>query len=83
MSIFASIFSPSANSEVFDWLTFAVFLGLLCVCLGGFMVWFLVARSRKGKRKRRLRHHRPTNPTLAETGGLPPKRDPGTPPPGP
>jgi hypothetical protein len=43
-----------------------------------------VLRSNKSKRKRRKhRHHRPTNPTLAQTGGLPPKRDPNQLPPGP
>jgi hypothetical protein len=26
---------------------------------------------------RRLRHHRPRNPTLAESGGLPPVKNPG------
>jgi hypothetical protein len=32
---------------------------------------------RKEKRKRRRRKHRPRNPTLAETGGLPPIRTEG------
>ncbi len=32
-------------------------------------------QHRKRKRKRR-REHRPLNPTLADTGGLPPARDP-------
>lgn len=34
----------------------------------------------RGKRRKRLRAHRPRNPTLAETGGLPPLRDDGPPP---
>jgi hypothetical protein len=35
------------------------------------------------RKKRRLRRaHRPVNPTLAQTHGLPPVRDPDTPPPG-
>ena len=38
--------------------------------------------SRRKKRKRLRREHRPRNPTLAETGGLPPSR-PGDPPGGP
>lgn len=33
----------------------------------------------RGKRRKRLRAHRPRNPTLAETGGLPPLRDDGPP----
>ncbi len=32
------------------------------------------------RRRRRRRKHRPTNPTLAETGGLPPKRSETEPP---
>jgi hypothetical protein len=36
-------------------------------------------RERRRK-KRRRRDHRPRNATLAEAGGLPPERDPGTPP---
>lgn len=38
-------------------------------------------RERKGgifSRKHRRKKHRPTNPTLAETGGLPTLRDPNT-----
>jgi hypothetical protein len=36
-------------------------------------------RSRSQNRVRR-RNHRPTNPTLSQTGGLPPPRDTNTPP---
>lgn len=39
--------------------------------------------SRRDRRHRRRREHRPRNPTLAETGGLPPIRDKDAPPPGP
>ncbi len=41
-----------------------------------------MAEGRRRKWRRRRRPHRPLNPTLAETGGLPPVRDPNTPPPG-
>lgn len=34
----------------------------------------------RGKRRKRLRAHRPRNPTLAQTGGLPPLREDGPPP---
>jgi hypothetical protein len=54
------------------------------VGLGGFIVWLKTGRHSKAKRKRRKhKHHRQLNPTLAQTGGLPPKRDPNLPPPGP
>lgn len=35
---------------------------------------------RRKRRRRQKRDHRPRNPTLAETGGLPPERNPQTPP---
>jgi hypothetical protein len=35
--------------------------------------------KRRRKWRRRRREHRPRNPTLAETGGLPPLRSPGPP----
>jgi hypothetical protein len=38
-------------------------------------------RRRRRKRKRRRRDHRPRNPTLEQTGGLPPPRPEDQPPP--
>ena len=58
---------------------------LLAVGLGitGFVVWFFMLRGGgKKKRKHRHRKHRRHNPTLAETGGLPPMRAPDQPPKG-
>jgi len=40
-------------------------------------------KSRRRKWRRPRRDHRPRNPTLAETGGLPPARTPGPPEPQP
>ena len=78
------LYLPSAGSPVIDWLLFIAFLLLVCLCIGGFFVWLKVLRASTSKRKRRKRHHRrPTNPTLSQTGGLPPKRAPDQPPPGP
>ena len=34
----------------------------------------LIVVTTSGKRKKRRREHRPRNPTLAETGGMPPAR---------
>lgn len=76
-------FLPSAASPVVDWLLFFIFLLLVCIAIGAFIVWLNVARGGRSKRRRKRRHHRPINPTLSETGGLPPKRDPNQPPPGP
>jgi len=74
---------PTADSPLIEWLGFILFLLLICVCLAGFIVWLKVGRSGKGKRKRRHKHRRSLNPTLAQTGGLPPRRDPNQPPPRP
>lgn len=40
-------------------------------------------RHHRKRRRKRRRDHRPRNPTLAETGGLPQPRSPDTPPPAP
>ena len=78
------LYLPNAGSPVIDWLIFIAFLVLVCLAVGGFVVWMKVSKGSTSKRKRRKhRHHRPTNPTLSQTGGLPPKRDPNLPPPGP
>jgi hypothetical protein len=77
-----SFFLPSADSPALEWLGLIALLLVCCLCVGGFVVWLKLGKSRF-KRKRKHRHHRPLNPTLAQTGGLPPKRDPNLPPPGP
>jgi hypothetical protein len=77
------LFMPSADSPVIQWVGFVIFLLTIFLGLAGSIVWLKMMQSGKAKRKRKHRHHRPTNPTLAQTGGLPPKRDPNLPPPGP
>ncbi len=62
-----------------SWLNFLIVAGCMVLGAVGSLIWF-VAFRKKGKRKRKHHHShekRPLNPTLAETGGLPPKRDPG------
>lgn len=78
-----SWFTPSADSPAIEWLGFLLFLLLMTVCMGGVIVWFKTGRKGRPKRKRKHRHHHHSNPTLAQSGGLPPKRDPNQPPPGP
>ena len=75
-------FSLSAESSAVQWLIFFGLLLLVTVCFAGFIVWMKTAKNSKRKRKKH-RHRRQINPTLAQTGGLPPRRDPNTPPPGP
>ena len=78
------VLMPDNGNPLVSWLIFGSFLLLVCVAVGGFVVWLKMGRHSKGKhRRKRHRHHRHTNPTLAESGGLPPKRSPDQPPPGP
>lgn len=65
-----------------DWMIFVAILLLVGVSIACFVIWLLVFRKGAKKRKRRSRHreHRKHNPTLAETGGLPPLRPPNQPP---
>ena len=67
---------PSASQSA-DWMFFGVMLLAVGLGITGFIVWFYVSTKtgKKKSRKRRQRHTRQHNPTLAETGGLPPKRD--------
>jgi len=75
-------FELPSNSASADWLIFVAILLAVGVGIACFAVWFFVLRSGKKKRKRHHRHHRHVNPTLAETGGLPPLRQPNEPPKG-
>jgi uncharacterized iron-regulated membrane protein len=76
-------FELPANNAASDWLIFLAILVPVCLAIAGFIVWVRFRNQGKKSRRRRHRHHRHTNPTLAETGGLPPLRDPNEPPPGP
>jgi heme/copper-type cytochrome/quinol oxidase subunit 2 len=64
-----------------DWLIFVAILLSVGIGIACFFIWFFMFRkTNKKKRKKRHRHHRQHNPTLAESGGLPPVRDPNQPP---
>ena len=79
-----SIFSLPQNNVKSDWLIFLVMILAIGVAVGFVIVWMVIYRPKnKKKRKHKHRHHRRHNPTLAETGGLPPMRDRNQPPPGP
>ena len=45
-----------------------------------FLAWFAFFRPKPKQKRKRLDKRRKLNPTRAETGGLPPPRDPDTPP---
>jgi len=78
------IFSlPSAGHSA-DWLMFIIMVLAIGLGIGIVAIWAIVFRTKKKKAKRKLRrrHHHQHNPTLAEKGGLPPRRDPNRPPTG-
>jgi len=45
-----------------------------------FFLWFAVLRPKPKQKRKRIENRRKPNPTLAQTGGLPPPRDPEAPP---
>jgi hypothetical protein len=59
-----------------QWANFLVMIGILMLVAIGALIW-LVKFRKKGKRKYRRHQHeqRKLNPTLAESGGLPPARE--------
>lgn len=76
-------FDMPSNSVAADWLIFTAILVAIGIGIACFALWFFMLRKAgKKKRKHRSRNHRHHNPTMAETGGLPPMRAPGEPPKG-
>ena len=66
-----------------QWVFFMAVFGVIVVSALIVLFWVVLLRKPKNKkRKRRSRHHekRKINPTLAESGGLPPVREPEKPP---
>jgi cbb3-type cytochrome oxidase subunit 3 len=65
-----------------DWLIFSAILLVVMLLFFSAVIWLKVLRKpgNKSHYKHRKHRHRPTNPTLAETGGLPPIRPAGQPP---
>jgi multisubunit Na+/H+ antiporter MnhC subunit len=78
-----NIFELPSNGKSADWLIFAVMLTSIGLGIAVVVICFVMFRTKnKRKRKRRHRHTRQRKPTLAQTGGLPPVRDPNQPPAG-
>ena len=82
-----SLFSLPYSKASSDWLVFVVMLLAIGIGIACYIIWLMVIRNsgtgKKEKERKRLRHHRPRNPSRADTGGLPPQRDPSDPPAGP
>ena len=77
-----SPFELPTTGKSADWPIFTAMLLAMGLPIAGFVVWLAVFRKAGAKRrkKRKHRHRSATNPTLAEAGGLPPRRDPNVPP---
>ena len=81
MNPFALPYSKASS----DWLIFVAMLLAIGVGIGCYVIWLMVIRNANGKKenkKKKLRHHRPRNPSRAEAGGLPPVREADEPPAG-
>ena len=80
-----STYIPSGG-PIAGWLIFIAILLGICLVLTPIVIWVVLFKKKGGRRRRRHRHHdhyrRKTNPTLDQTGGLPPPRDPNQLPPG-
>ena len=75
-------FEMPTNSASADWLIFVAILLTIGIGIACFVIWLFMFRK-SGKKRRKHQHrrrHRKLNPTLAETGGLPPMREPNQPP---
>ena len=78
-----NIFELPTSGKSADWLMFIVMLAAIGMGVTMVVVCLVLFRTKtKRKRKRRHRHSRQRNPSLAQTGGLPPVRDPNQPPAG-
>jgi hypothetical protein len=59
-----------------QWLNFLVMAVVVLVVAVGSLIWLTMFRKkRRRKRRHRSQEKRQLNPTLAETGGLPPARE--------
>ena len=75
--------ATSTNGPTAGWVIFALMLlgiGIVVACFAVWLFAFHQPGKKHHKRRKRRRHHRQVNPTLAQTGGLPPPRQPGEPP---
>jgi len=64
------------------WVNFFIMTGVFALVAIGALIWVLYFRKTRRRHRRKHHHHREhraINPTLAETGGLPPARPPDPP----
>jgi hypothetical protein len=77
MNCFATMLA--AFEPLPQWANFLAIFAVIVVSAFAVFLWAVLVRKKR-KRKHRSRHHhdgpRKLNPTLAESGGLPPPREP-------
>jgi Na+/melibiose symporter-like transporter len=64
------------------WVDFFIMVGVFALIAISSLIWVFYFRKTRRRHRRKHRHHREhrvANPTLAETGGLPPARPPEPP----
>jgi len=67
---------PAVGRLTPEWIDFFIMLGSFLLVAAGALIWLFFIRK-PGKRRRKRRHHQEhhlPNPTLAQSGGLPPIR---------
>jgi hypothetical protein len=68
---------PAPGPMTATWVDFFVMVGVFAFIAIGALIWAFYFRKKKRRHRHKHRHHRgrrSINPTLAETGGLPPPR---------
>jgi len=77
-----SSFEMPTSGVAADWMIFVAILLAVGIGIACFVIWLFMFRKTNKKRRKRKHghHHRKLNPTLADTGGLPPPRAPDQPP---
>ena len=71
---------PSAENPAIEWLGFTLFLLLMCVAMGGLILWVQKRKGHKSKRKHHHRRRRHSDRSAMQNSALPPKRDVNPPP---
>ncbi|HXR04875.1 MAG TPA: hypothetical protein VN836_09230 [Verrucomicrobiae bacterium] len=73
---------PAVGPMTQTWVDFFIMAGVFALIAIGALIWVFYFRKRRRKHRHKHRHRRArraANPTLAQTGGLPPARPPEPP----
>jgi len=68
---------PTVSPATASWMDFLVMAGVFALIAIGALIWVFYFRKKRRKHRHKHRHQhgrRSVNPTLAQTGGLPPAR---------